>query len=161
MLDSRNQCLQLVPYLKWGLMHKLVCRLPFDQDGLSCWEVEEIKQVFYYYISEMETRNRKVAERNWVTSVLDSPFIPLQNLSEVSALSIGPLKIEAKGTISLALYTEDGTLRTQPAVPHSFSTVLLIWKHITTSAAFQGHKGHHKHKSLPPPIPNLPPSNPI
>lgn len=127
----------------------------------SCWELEQIKQVFYYYIREMESRNRKDAERNWVTSVLDSPFIPLQNLSEVSALSIGPLKIEAKGTISLALYTEDGTLRTQPAVPHSFSTVLLIWnmwKHITTSAAFQGHKGHHKHKSLPPPIPNLPPS---
>lgn len=109
----------------------------------------------------MENRSRKGRERNWVTSVLDSHFIPLQKLFEDSALSIGPLKTEVKGTISLALHTEDRTLRTQPAVPHSFSTVLLIWKFQTTlrvSAAFQGHKGNHKQKSLLPPIPNLPPS---
>lgn len=55
--------------------------------------------------------------------MLGSPFIPLQKLSEVSALSIGPLKMEAKGTISSALYTED---RTQPTVLYHFSTVLLI-----------------------------------
>lgn len=93
--------------------------------------------------------------------MLDSPFIPLQKLSEVSALSTGPLKIEVKGTISVVLYTEDRTLRTQPAVLHSCSIVLLIWKvskQIRVSAAFQGHKGNHKHKSLLPAIPNPPPS---
>lgn len=34
MLDNRNQCLQLVPYLKGDLVHKLVCRVPFDQDEI-------------------------------------------------------------------------------------------------------------------------------
>lgn len=29
---------------------------------------------------------------------------------------------------------------------------------MTVSAVFQGHKGNHKHKSLPPPIANPPPS---
>lgn len=44
----------------------------------------------------------------------------------MSALSIGSLKIEAKGTISTVLHTEDRTLRAQPTVPYHFSTVLLI-----------------------------------
>lgn len=61
----------------------------------------------------------------------------------------------------LQLYTLKTELSKQPAIPRSFSTVLLIWKvskHMTVSAVFQGHKGNHKYKSLPPPITNPPPS---
>lgn len=161
MLDSRNQCLQLVLHLKWGLGHKLVCRAPFEQNEILLFRTKTNKTSILYYTREMKSRSRKDTERNQVTSVLGSLFVPLQKLSEVSALSTDPLKIEVKGTIYLALYTENWTLRTQLALPHSFSTLFLIGKvskHITVSAAFQGHKGDYKHKSLPPPIPNPPPS---
>jgi len=48
-LDSRNKCLQLVSYLKWGLVHKLKCRVPFDQDEIFLLELQQIKQIFFLH----------------------------------------------------------------------------------------------------------------
>lgn len=85
MSDTRNQCLQLVPYLQWGLVHKLVCRAPFDQDKIFLSGTRtNSTDIFYYYTRERE-QEKKGHKKPWVTSVLYSPFIPLQKLSEGSA----------------------------------------------------------------------------
>lgn len=50
MSDTRNQCLQLVPYLKRGLVHKLVCKVPFDQDKIFLSGTRtNSRDLFYYY----------------------------------------------------------------------------------------------------------------
>lgn len=157
MSDTRNQCLQLVPYMKRVLCTSKDAEYLLTRIRFSCQEPEQIVQIYFITMLGKESKRRKV-KKPWVTSALYSPFIPLQ-LSEGNALSTDPLQTEAKGTISSALYTEDRTLNSPQY--HSFSTVLLIWKvskHMTVSAVFQGHKGIHKHKSLPPPIANPPPS---
>lgn len=92
-------------------MHKLVCRAPSDQGKIFLSGTRtNSTDIFYYYTRERE--QEKKGHKKTSKYVLYSPFIPLQKLSEGSARSIDPLQIEAKGTISLALYTEDRTLKT-------------------------------------------------
>lgn len=108
MSDTRNQCLQLVPYMKRVLCTSKDAEYLLTRIRFSCQEPEQIVQIYFITMLGKESKRRKV-KKPWVTSALYSPFIPLQ-LSEGNALSTDPLQTEAKGTISSALYTEDRTL---------------------------------------------------
>lgn len=158
MSDTRNQCLQLVLYLKRGLVHKLGCRVPFDQDKIFL--SEQIVQTYFITILGKESRRRKDTEKTISNICATFSFHTFTALWR-QCFEYRPTSNRSKRNnfFSFIHWRQNSQNRPQyHIVSVQYFSSQKVSKHMTVSAVFQGHKGNHKHKSLPPPIANPPPS---